>query len=173
LGTLEKTAAAEFLGMEFATWLYWQSETHGGKLKIDQIEEFELWFEAPIQMAADYGEATHLTLKGGTPLEGAEAKMAFREGKKITRSRMRVNFRNQTFTFGFNALNFAISGLKIPAPPNASGPDYVFVRLEIFEQFEKFFDSVFQAYLKLRTNDKTWHAEEAKLQDWVRTFAFA
>lgn len=156
--------------MEFATWLYWQSETQGAKLKIEGHEEFELWFEAPVQLACDYGEATHMVLKGGTPLEGAEARSAFTEGKKITRARMRLNYRNQTYTFSFNALNYGISGLKIPTPPGSGGPDYVFLRMEIFEEFEKFFDSLFDSFLKLRLNDKAWNEEKQKIAEWIRDF---
>ena len=170
MGLLEKVAASEFIGMEFATWLYWQSEINSAKMKIDGIEEFELWFEAPIQMACDYGEATHLVLKGGTPLEGAEARSAFTEGKKLTKSRMRINYRNQTYTFGFNALNFGISGLKVPTPPGSAGPDYVFLRLEIFEEFEKFFEVLFTAFLKVRLSDKTWDTEKQKISGWIKEF---
>lgn len=170
LGLLEKVAATEFIGMEFATWLYWHSETSGGKVRIDGHEEFELWFEAPIQMAADYGEATHLSLKGGTPLEGAEAHTAFTEGKKLTKARLRINYRNQTYTFGFNALNFGISGLKVPTPPGTTGPDYVFVRMEIFEEFEKFFDSLFETFLKIRLNEKNWNTESTKIRAWIKNF---
>lgn len=173
MGLLEKVAATEFLGMEFATWLYWHSETNGNKMRLPDHEDFELWFEAPVQLAADYGEATHMSLKGGTPLEGPEARTAFREGKKLTKARMRVNYRNQTYTFGFNALNFGISGLKVPTPPNSSGPDYVFLRLEIFEEFEKFFESLFTTFLKIRLNDKAWNDERNKLAEWMRNFELA
>lgn len=171
MGLIEKAAAAEFLGMEFATWLYWLSETNGGKMRIEGIEDFELWFESPMTLVCDYGEATSITLKGGTPLESPEAREAFRENKKLARTRMRVNYRNQTFSFGFNALNYAVSGLKIPAPPNNSGPDYVFLRLEIFEEFEKFFQTVYEAYLKLRLNDRVWAEERGRLSEWVKAFA--
>jgi hypothetical protein len=139
-------------------------------MKIEGLEEFELWFEAPIQLAADYGEATHLTLKGGTPLEGPESRMAFREGKKIAKTKARVNYRGQTYTFGFNALNFQLSGLKVPVPPNATGPDYLFVRLEMFEEFEKFWGQVFEAFLEKRLKDTAWKSEHSKVKDWVKTF---
>lgn len=156
--------------MEFITWLYWHSETSGAKMRLPEQEEFELWFEAPVQMAADYGEATHMALKGGTPLEGAEARTAFGEGKKITRARLRLNYRNQTYTFNFNALNFGISGLKVPTPPGSAGPDYVFLRLEIFEEFEKFFESLYNSFLKIRLDDKAWNAEKSRINGWMREF---
>lgn len=173
MGVLEKVAATEFVGMEFLTWLYWNSETNNGKINIPGVEEFELWLEAPMQLVADYGEATNLTLKGGTPLDGPEARIGFREGKKLAKTRLRLNYRNQTFTCTFNALNFSITGLKVPAPPNTSGPDYVFVRLEIFEEFEKFFLSIFDAFLKMRLKDAAWNEQRDKLRKWVRSFDFA
>lgn len=172
MGLLEKVAAAEFIGMEFATWLYWLSETNSGKIRLDQFEEFELWFESPITMVSEYGEATSIVLKGGTPLEGPEARQAFRENKKISRTKVRVNFRNQTYTFNFNALDFSISGLRVPAPPNSSGPDYIILRLEILEEFDAFFHSLFRYFLHYRLDDKLWAKERGRLASWIKEFEF-
>lgn len=166
---IEKAAAAEFLGMEFATWLHRLSVTADHKVTLPGIDgELEIWFESPVALAADYGEATNVTLKGAQPLEGAEASTALREGKKLARSRVRVNFRNQTYTFTFNALNYSISGLKIPAPPDSTGPDHVFLRLEIFEEFERFWGQVFDAFLAIRLDDKEWAKERRAIAAWVR-----
>lgn len=161
------------MGQEFATWLYWQSETKQGKLKLDGIEEFELWFESPISITADYGEATVVTLKGGTPLESPEARQGFREGKKVEKARLRVNYRNQTYTFGLTASTLAISALKVPVPQNASPADYLFIRLEVFEEFEAFFRSVFDAYLRLRLADQQWEKERGRMREWIREFELA
>ena len=171
MGVLEKVAAAEFLGMEFATWLFYNSYQNNGKLTIPGLEPFELWFESPVTMASDYGEATQVTLKGGTPLEGPEAQSAFLAGKKISRVKVRINLRNQTYSFSFNPLNFNVSGLRLPAPPGAEGPDYAFVRLEIFEEFEKFIGELFQAYMVVRADDKKWPGESEAIKAWIRDLA--
>lgn len=169
MGLIEKIEATEFLGQEFATWLCWRSETGNGKFKLTGLEEFELYCEAPVQLVCDYGEATSITLKGGTPMQSPEARLALREGKKVDRMRVRVNHRNMTYTFGFNASSFALSGLKIPVPQNVSNADYIFVRLEMFEEFEAFFHSIFECFLKLRLNDKAWSAEQGKIAEWVKS----
>lgn len=168
MGVLEKVAAAEYLGMEFATWLFYHSYQNNGKIALKDLEPFELWFESPVTMASDYGEATQIVLKGGTPLEGPEAQSAFLAGKKISRTKVRINLRNQTYSFNFNPLNFSISGLRLPAPPGAEGPDYAFVRLEIFEEFEKFIGELFQAYMKIRADDKRWPDESRTIGTWMR-----
>jgi hypothetical protein len=169
VGLIEKIEATQFLGQEFATWLCWHSETGSGKFKLAGLEEFDLFCEAPVQLVCDYGEATSITLKGGTPMQSPEARLALREGKKVDRMRVRVNYRNMTHTFGFNASSFALSGLKIPVPQNVSNADYIFVRLEMFEEFERFFQSVFERFLKLRLDEKAWSAEQAKIAEWVKS----
>lgn len=170
MGLLEKAEAIEFLGQEFLTWLCWKSESHNGKMKLDGIEEFELFFEAPVRLVADYGEATAITLQGGTPMDSPEARQALKEGKKLDRARLRVIYRNQTYTFTFNASTFAVSGMKLPVPPNVSAADFLFVRMEILEDFEKFFSLVFDNFLGVRFADKKWSEERQKLAKWVKAF---
>ena len=173
MGALEKIAATEFIGEEFATWLYWRSETNSGKMKLDGVEEFELWFEAPVELVCDFGEATTVALKGGTPLESPEARQALRENKLISKAALRLLWRNQTFTFGFRAQSFAVAGLKVPVPPNAAPADYLHLRLEILQEFEAFFQKVFEAFLKLRLTDKAWTQERKRMADWVKAFDLA
>lgn len=168
---IEKAAAVQFVGQEFATWLYWLSDTGMGKVNIKDIEPFELWFESPVQLVADYGEATAVTVRGGTPLEGAEAHQALREGKKIDRARLRFNYRNQTYVCGLNASSLALSGLRTPVPHNASPADFLFLRLEIFEEFKTFFDSLFERFLEIRLTEKTWKGERDKIAEWVKNFS--
>ncbi len=170
MGLLEKAAATEFLGEEFATWLYWRSVTGKSKVQLAGVEEFECWFEAPVEMVCDYGEATVITLKGGTPMESPEAHQALRENKQISKANLRVIWRNQTYTFGFRASNFALSGLKLPLPPKVSPSEYLDLRLELFEQFEAFWGGVFNLFLKLRFDEKAWPAERRKIAEWVKGF---
>jgi hypothetical protein len=173
VGALEKIQATEFLGEEFATWLYWLSETHSSKMKLDGVEEFELWFEAPVELVCDFGEATNVALKGGTPLESPEARQALRENKMVAKAALRVLWRNQTFTFTFRAQSFSVSGLKVPVPPNAAPADYLHLRLEILQEFEAFFQKVFEAFLKVRLNSKAWTPERKRMVEWVKAFDLA
>ncbi|MCX7018238.1 MAG: hypothetical protein WCK47_09220 [bacterium] len=173
MGLVETIEAAEFIGQEFATWLYWLSETHQGKIAPDGVGEFELFFESPVQLVHDYGDATVVALRGGTPLESPEARQSLRENKKIARAHLRVNRNNQTFTFTFNASNFSLAGLTLPIPPNVSPADYLYIRLEMIEEFEAFWESVFRAFLKIRLDAKLWEGERRKLAAWIKSFELA
>ena len=169
MGLMEKAAATEFIGLEFATWLYWQSEKSAGKLRLQGLDEFDCWFEAPVELTAEYGDATVITLKGGAPLESPEARRALLENKKINKAHLRIIWQNQTFTFALRASNFAVSGLKLPVPPK-SGGDYLDLRFEMFEAFEKFWGQVLEHFLTLRLNDKAWRPERKRMSDWVKSF---
>lgn len=164
---IEKAETVDYLGQEFLTWLGWQSEANNGRIRQEGIEPFELWFESPVQLMADYGESTVVGLRGPTPVESPEARQALREGKKIDRSRLRVVYRNQTYTFGFHASKFGISGMKLPIPPNTSPADFLHVRLELLEEFEKFFLSVFERFLALRLSAKSWSEERKRMSRWI------
>jgi len=150
MGLMEKAAATEFIGLEFATWLYWQSEKSAGKLRLQGLDEFDCWFEAPVELTAEYGDA-------------------LLENKKIAKAHLRIIWQNQTFTFAFRASNFAVSGLKLPVPPK-SGGDYLDLRFEMFEAFEKFWGQVLDHFLTLRLNDKAWRPERKRMSDWVKSF---
>lgn len=139
-------------------------------MRIEGIEEFELWVESPVLLVADFGEAVSVALKGATPLHSSEAHQALREGKKIEQTAFRIIMRNQTYTFNFRASRLALSGLKIPVPPNASPADYAFLRLEIFEEFEAFFQQLFQEFLKRRLDEKAWTRERGHIAKWVKSF---
>lgn len=173
MGLIETLESAGFAGEEFATWLYWLSETHQGKLSLDDVGEFELYFESPVQLANDYGEATIVILRGGTPLESPEARQSLRENKKIARAHLRAIRNNQTYTFAFNASQYGVSGLRLPVPPNASPADYLHIRLEMIEEFETFWESVFKAFLKLRLDEKRWDNERKKISGWIKSFGLA
>lgn len=169
MGTLETNTAIRFLGMEFITWLCFLSQQEGGRVAIEGFDEFEIFFESPAQLAADYGDATVLTLKGGSPLESPEAGRALLEAKKISRARVRWNLRNQTYQFTVNAERLAVSSLKLPLPPGTSGMDLVLMRMELVEEFEKYLHSLFEVFLARRLDDKLWHAERRRIADWIGT----
>jgi hypothetical protein len=159
VGLVEAIQASEFLGREFATWLYWLSFGGNGTVKLDGIEPFEIWFESPVELVHDYGEATSVVLKGSMPLESPEALRAFRENKKIQRAHLRVIYKNLTYTFNFHAGRFLISGLRLPMPSSVAGADYLLVRFQLLEDFEKFWESVFERFLAVRLDEKAWRAQ--------------
>lgn len=167
MGLAEKAAASEHLGQEFATWLYWRSSTHGSRVKLDGVEEFQVWFESPVELVSDWGDATAVVVSGGLPLDSPEAHRALREGKRIAKARLRLIVKNQTHTCAFDASVFAVSGLKVPLPPNLGGGDAMLLRLELFEEFEAFLSQIFEAFLRLRLDDKAWAGEAKKMSAWV------
>jgi hypothetical protein len=164
VGLVEALQASEFLGREFATWLYWLSFKGNGTVALDGFEPFEIWFESPVELVNDYGEATSVVLKGTMPLESPEALRAFRENKKVHRAHIRLIFKNVTYTFSFHAARFLVSGLHLPSPASAgSGGEYLIVRFQLLEDFDKFWESLLEKFLALRLDDKAWRSQRKQI----------
>lgn len=167
MGMIEKLEQSKFIGMEFATWLCWQSHNANGRVTLDNLEPFEVFFESPIQFFADIGDATVAVLKGSLPIDSPEAHRAFQEGKMLAKAAMRINWRNSSYTFTLDAMRMALSALKIPIPANVSAGEYLHVRLERFQEFEQFFDKVFDAYLAIRCDGKKWGQACVEITAWI------
>jgi hypothetical protein len=167
VGLVEKVQATEFLGREFATWLYWLSFKGNGTVSLDGLDPFELWFESPVELVNDYGDATSVLLKGSTPLESPEALRAFRENKKIQRAHIRLNYRNSTWTFGFHAGRFLISGLRLPLPSTVTSGDYLVVRFQLLDEFDKFWEGLLEKFLAVRFDEKAWRAQRKQIESMI------
>ena len=167
MGMIEKIEASKFIGMEFATWLLWLSHKMNGRIKLEGKEAFDLYFESPVQLFADVGDATVATLKGSLPIDSPEAHLALQEGKLIAKAAMRMNYRNQSYTFTLDASRMTLSALKVPMPANVTKQDYLYVRLERIQEFEEFFDKLFDSYLEIRCDEKEWLPVCNEITEWI------
>ncbi|MDD4279433.1 MAG: hypothetical protein PHX74_06825, partial [Candidatus Sumerlaeales bacterium] len=126
----DKLENAKFIGMEFATWLCCLSQKNNGRIKLENLAPFDLFFESPIQFYSDIGDTTIAVLKGSLPIDSPEAYQALREGKTIAKAALRFIFQNQTYTLTLDAGRMLVSGLKVPMPANVSVDNYLDIRLE-------------------------------------------
>ncbi len=167
MGLVEAVQASEFIGREFATWLYWLSFKGNGTVALDGFEPFEIWFESPVELVNDYGEATSVVLKGSMPLESPEALRAFRENKKIQRAHIRLIVKNVTYTFSFHAGRFLVSGLHLPSPSSISGGDYLIVRFQLLEDFDRFWENLLEKFLAIRLDEKAWRTQRKQIASLI------
>ena len=123
MSLVENIQQKSFLGAEFATWLWYRSETADGRIDLPGGRSCEVAFERDIVLTSEGGEAVASALKGETPAFSPEAATALHSGKKIKRARLRIVVEDTTWELTLNAENFDWSGLKIdtPAEPSLRG----------------------------------------------------
>jgi len=92
-----------FLGREFLTWLWLTSEIHGNLLKLKPQGEVELWFEDRLTLESGEGAGRKTVVCRDPEAKWIEALTALREGKQVTRGRLRICTENKEWRLTLNA----------------------------------------------------------------------
>ncbi len=89
----------EFLGREFLLWVWFKSETSGGRYLLDKDTGAELWVDRKIVLQKDDDEVSEkITCAGDNP-HLREARFALRENKQVTESRLRLIIEENEYSF--------------------------------------------------------------------------
>lgn len=167
MALLERIQEKKFLGTEFATWLWYRSETGDGTLPLGAGRSCQVEFEKDLVLAGEAGEALASSLKGDTPTQAPEAGTALAAGKKVRRARLRVTADNVNYELALNGETFDFGSLKVEVPPSLPFAEAVPLRLSALGEFETVFSALFEAFIKLRLDEENWPAEARKVRDWV------
>jgi recombination associated protein RdgC len=167
MALVERIQQKSFLGTEFATWLWYRSESNRGTLEVGDGKTCQMDFEKDLVLTSDYGEATASALKGDAPTLAPEAAAALAQGKKVRRARIRVTLDNVNWSMALNAENFDWGGLKVEIPPSLPFEEALPLRLKALEEFHQLFETLFGRFLDLRLNPDLWEPEERAMRAWV------
>ncbi len=163
----EGNNSLNFLGTEFAAWLWHQATVHGGTSGQDG-DETALLIEDAMQLISSRGDVQEATLKKGNPSASAAAFEALREGMRVVRMKFSMNAGESIWMGSLVTPTLDISGLKIPLPKEmvAYSPAHIAqARLEALMVFFGAFDLRFKAFLDQRVEDPD--ALCGVLNDWV------
>lgn len=159
-----------FLGQEFLTWLWFYCERNSGLIDVKGIGGTEIWFEE--QMVLDSGNES-ITCKGGS-LSFAEARTAVREGKKISKVRLRAALDGQEYRLTLNAETLEITGLRLPRTLELSEEEDTGIagrfldRVAMINEITDLIDGLFTQYLGLRLTE-LWPERELKdFRRWLK-----
>lgn len=167
MGVLELIQQKSFLGREFLTWLWFRSErdkeieVHGGKPVTVEIL-------GPILLDAQYGDARASTLKGDSPATSPEAQTALIEGKKLRRTRLKLERDGVEWVLTIDGETFNFTGLAIPNPGRMPFEDSLTMRAEMMFEFERTLSALYEEFLHLRLDPKKWSKEIHAIHEWVR-----
>ena len=150
MALVEMVQQKSFLGTEFATGLWYRSETNQGKIDLGKAGGCEVLFEKDLVLTSDYGDATASTFKGEAPTLSPEAATALAAGKKVKRARMILTYKDVEWPLTLNAETFDWGGLKIDVPPSLPFEESAPLRLQALDEFHRFFGLLYSAFLDLR-----------------------
>ena len=157
-----------FLGREFLTWFWFETELYGGELSASALGPLEVSFERQITLVGGPKGDEESKLKGVNPSATSEAREALRQGKLPTMARARLRKGERDFAFVFSADTLALSSLKLPDVVKEGGDEPFFDRVELLEEIESALSSLYTDFLRLRTDPAWADTILPAIMRWVR-----
>lgn len=163
---LETVEGTRFLGCEFLVWMWYKSDLFGSEFELSGFGSIELWLDAQLVLESQIDSGERVTLKGMAPSNTPEALTALRQGKLPVKARISLNYGKHNYSFGFDAPNFSVSNLKIPAVVE-EGDEAFFERMLLVEEFDQLLGALYEEFLSLRMTE-LWEGGLLKaIRDWV------
>jgi len=159
-----------FLGPEYLTWLWYQSELRDGVFHPGGRYDggpFELFFDDKLVVSSPAVNAQENFFRGGHPTSSLEARTALRLGKMAGEAKLRVVRGGREWSFVFKAHRMSTAAVKLPAVLSKEDDDKFYERMFLLEQLEAMLDALFAEFLRVRISPE-WAAKELlDLRAWV------
>ncbi len=167
MGVLELIQQKSFLGREFLTWLWFRAE-RDGRIELHGGKPVAVEILGPILLDAQYGDARASTLKGESPATSPEAQTSLIEGKKLRRTRLKLERDGVEWVLTLDGETFNFTGLAIPNPGRMPFEDLLTMRAEMMFEFERTLEALYEEFLHLRLDAKHWPKEIKAIHAWVK-----
>ena len=156
-----------FLGKEFLTWLWYQTDADEEPLKVHQSDEVTVMIDRMIKLKCDFGISGVDVITADGPANLPEAKAALSVGKQPTKMGLILGCSLGEFRLTLDGTRMTLSGLIVSEDETEQD-----VRARIEQRFElladaaNLLDALFELFLLLRTN-RDWNAELHKMSEWA------
>ncbi len=176
---VDRIETTRFLGVEFLTWLWFKVELFDGTFELDDGRHVDVWFDSRLVLALCAAPTEKTALSGMAPSTGAEATAALQQGKLPVKAALRVIADECEFAFTFDAMRFALSGVRMPEVTAAETEERFLERMLLLEKLDGVWGGLYDEFLALRLCD-VWEDElvpamrhwvEGKLSLSPRTYA--
>lgn len=156
----------KFLGSEFLTWLWYQSEKNGGAVLVPEQDAITLWIDDRLELESSDPTDQRNVLRGGAPSTSPEARAALREQRKASMAKLRVAKGEREWAFQLDAKTLDLKGVKIPALLTNEEDDKFFERVHLIEELKEVIEALYGRFIRLRVSQE-WAAERDDMARWV------
>ncbi|MEW5723684.1 MAG: hypothetical protein AB1896_11295 [Thermodesulfobacteriota bacterium] len=163
-----------FLGLEFLTWVWYQSEVNSGLIELEGLGTVELWFENRLVLEAGSGNARQTVTLQGKDLELAEARTALLEGKKVSQARLRIAAESREWRVTLKAEGLELGSVKAPKTLDAdeeeaeSAAGRLLDRIAVMQELTRILDLLYARFLAVRLTNLWEKNELPRLRHWLK-----
>ena len=163
---IEAERVCHIPGMDFLTWLWYQSETNPDSIDASKEGTLGCMFEGPLKLVMEGGGAHEVTLNKGNPMMGTETHTGLKSGKKLSKATVNIVRGDVVYRFTLDD-SLAVRGFK-PAVPegNLDAVSLYQDRILNTELVWDFITGLYEAFIKQRTG-KSWDVDVKDIQNWV------
>ncbi|MEM7576077.1 MAG: hypothetical protein AAF328_01270 [Planctomycetota bacterium] len=158
----------DFLGNELLLWLWWQTETKQGALKIPGGEAF-LAIDRSLDLDCAWGLGGKVAVRSDTPTRLRESAEALRTGKWPRKAGLLLSDGSQQWELALQGDAWTVGSAKLPEVPDAQSPrELTDARLELTVMLGRLLDGLFSSFLEKRMS-ASWPSQRDAIRNWIRT----
>ena len=167
MSATENADLASWLGREFLTWLWFESERNSTHVELENFGAISINFGQSLVLEASGLGADGNTVKSDAPTQAEEARTALRTGKKVAKTRILIDHGEQHYEVSFSAETFTFGSVKLPTVLTSVDDERLGERLALFNRVEAIFDGLFVKFVRLRMDSDVWPEVRAAMYRWV------
>lgn len=160
----------KYLGREFLTWLWFQSDMNLGEITLEDATKFEIWLDNRVILEPDDEESGEKVICHGEHSEMYEARQALGQGKKITQARFKLSLNDQDWSFTLDDIWLNFKTCKTPKVMLDKGEDpegLFFEKTFLIQEAVRLVEQLFFHFLKLRLSPEWQDTHLAAIKKWV------
>ncbi len=157
----------DFLGKEFLTWLWYQTDDDGGPLKLRGGDDVAVMIDRTLRLKCDFDVTGTDVITADGPTNLPEARAALAVGKQPTKMGLIVGSPSGEFRLTLDGPRFTVSGLVLP-----EGEAELDARARVEERFElvadaaDLIDALYELFI-LRRTSREWARDLRRISDWA------
>ncbi len=163
----ESSDRPTWLGGEFLTWLWYESERAGGHIELEDIGNIAISFAHSLVLEAPGLGAEGNTVRSETPSLAEEARTALKTGKKVAKTRILIDHGEQHYEVTFAADDFTFGAAKLPTVLTDGDEERLLERLGLLDRLEAMIDGLYVRFVRLRLDTDKWLEVRAAMHAWV------
>ena len=165
---IERLESTGFLGKEFLTWLWFQSDTQSGLIEVaNGSSVLEVWFVDRLTLSGAGQSSSRVAVRSEEPGSSWEARTALRAGKKVSQASVRIVREQREWSATIGGATLALSGVKLPAILTRDADDQMNERFHLLDELDEMVRALFVRFMSLRFDRAGWDVEMKKMRSWV------
>jgi hypothetical protein len=164
----EVRGAPPHVAAEFYLWLWWQSDTGGGSLSVEEGEDIDFWVDDRIAFRPAGEEKVTAVMTGDNPGSAPEARAAVAGGKVLRDVKLAIRRGEREYQVTLRGTGIEITAAKLPGLLKGGDvEELLYERAFLYEELHWIIGQLFRAFSDARTAP-TWRSEAIpELRAWA------